>query len=271
MDNGSLYPALQRLLQRGWLSAQWKVSPNGRRAKYYRLTPARPQTTGGRKFQVAAVRGSHEPRAESGGVTCGNGGADSAPGPRDGPAWLTILPKNSRATWKCKGRTRSPEQARREFGNVTLIAERARDAWGFPTFESLWKDVRYGLRAMRRAPAFSLVVILTFALGVGVNTAIFSVVTPGFAQASALSRVRPAGAFRRRHRPRRGHQRHLGQLPELAIGQPHLRGNGRVPVHRPDAHRSRRTANHYGPHGHRALLCPARHAPAARPPLRRRR
>jgi PadR family transcriptional regulator, regulatory protein PadR len=39
VDNGSLYPALQRLMQRGWLAAQWKVSPNGRRAKYYRLTP----------------------------------------------------------------------------------------------------------------------------------------------------------------------------------------------------------------------------------------
>ncbi len=47
VDNGSLYPALQRLLQRDWLSAQWKMSPNGRRAKYYRLTPL------GRKQLVA--------------------------------------------------------------------------------------------------------------------------------------------------------------------------------------------------------------------------
>ena len=39
VDNGSLYPALQRLLQRKWLGAQWKVSPNGRRARYYKLTP----------------------------------------------------------------------------------------------------------------------------------------------------------------------------------------------------------------------------------------
>jgi PadR family transcriptional regulator, regulatory protein PadR len=39
VDNGSLYPALQRLLQRHWIAAQWKTSPNGRRAKYYRLTP----------------------------------------------------------------------------------------------------------------------------------------------------------------------------------------------------------------------------------------
>lgn len=39
VDNGSLYPALQRLLQRGWATAQWKMSPNARRARYYRLTP----------------------------------------------------------------------------------------------------------------------------------------------------------------------------------------------------------------------------------------
>jgi PadR family transcriptional regulator PadR len=39
VDNGSLYPALQRLLQRDWITAQWKTSPNSRRAKYYRLTP----------------------------------------------------------------------------------------------------------------------------------------------------------------------------------------------------------------------------------------
>jgi transcriptional regulator len=48
VDNGSLYPALQRLLQRGWVTAEWKTSPNGRRARYYRLT------TAGRK-QVAAA------------------------------------------------------------------------------------------------------------------------------------------------------------------------------------------------------------------------
>ena len=49
VDNGSLYPALQRLLQYGWIGAQWKTSPNARRAKYYRLTPA------GRKQLVVAT------------------------------------------------------------------------------------------------------------------------------------------------------------------------------------------------------------------------
>jgi transcriptional regulator len=49
VDNGSLYPALQRLLQRKWIAAQWKTSPNSRRARYYSLTPA------GRKQLAAAT------------------------------------------------------------------------------------------------------------------------------------------------------------------------------------------------------------------------
>ena len=38
VDNGTLYPALQRLLQRKWVQARWETTPNGRRARYYRLT-----------------------------------------------------------------------------------------------------------------------------------------------------------------------------------------------------------------------------------------
>jgi PadR family transcriptional regulator len=49
VDNGSLYPAVQRLVQRKWIVAQWKTSPNSRRAKYYRLTPL------GRKQLTAAT------------------------------------------------------------------------------------------------------------------------------------------------------------------------------------------------------------------------
>ncbi|HUB84022.1 MAG TPA: ABC transporter permease [Bryobacteraceae bacterium] len=83
-------------------------------------------------------------------------------------------------TEACARRGMPPEAAlaaaRRRFGNATMVTERAREAWTFAAFETFLKDVRYGFRAMRRSPAFSLVVTLTFALGVGVNTAIFSVV-----------------------------------------------------------------------------------------------
>jgi putative ABC transport system permease protein len=54
--------------------------------------------------------------------------------------------------------------------------EQAHESWQFPTLETFIRDVRYGLRAIRRSPGFSLILVLTLALGIGANTAIFSVV-----------------------------------------------------------------------------------------------
>ncbi len=66
--------------------------------------------------------------------------------------------------------------ARREFGNVTLIEQRSREIWQWPTLESLWADTKYSLRRMRRAPLFTAVALITLAVAVGANTVIFSVV-----------------------------------------------------------------------------------------------
>jgi len=66
--------------------------------------------------------------------------------------------------------------ARREFGNAAIVRERSYQSWQFPTFESLAQDIRYAMRGIVRAPVFSLIVILTLAVGIGANTAIFSAV-----------------------------------------------------------------------------------------------
>ena len=73
-----------------------------------------------------------------------------------------------------------PEEARRrvriEFGGAAAIKEECRDVWSLQTLETAWKDVVYGLRVLRSAPLFTLTAILALALGVGANSAMFSVI-----------------------------------------------------------------------------------------------
>jgi len=70
--------------------------------------------------------------------------------------------------------------ARRAFGNRTLLEERSREVWQWPTLESIGADVRFALRQFRRSPGFALAAIVTLALAIGANAVVFAVLNGFF-------------------------------------------------------------------------------------------
>ena len=73
-------------------------------------------------------------------------------------------------------RKQAEQAARRELGNVALVQQRSREQWQWRALESLLSDLKFTLRRIRKSPGFALTVLLTLAIGIGANTAVFSVV-----------------------------------------------------------------------------------------------
>ena len=127
-----------------------------------------------------------------------------------------------------------PGEARRQailrFGGPVQIKEQQHENRGLPFVETTLQDIRYGVRALRKSPAYSLVAIATLAIGIGAGTAVFSVVgavlmrplpLPGAGRAGADLRDQPAAALDAQHR-------RAGQLRRLAHAEQELHRHRRL-------------------------------------------
>jgi len=151
----------------------------------------------------------------------------------------------------------SQEEARHraqiDFGNANLAAERSRERWGFVQLEDIRRDIAYGVRQFVRNPGFTAIVVLTLALGIGANSAIFSVVNAFLLKSLPVNHpeelvkigIQPSGEFdQNAYEFLRDHQKTLAGLiawdDGLCLGHyqsrptncpqivPHLLGNHEV-------------------------------------------
>jgi PadR family transcriptional regulator PadR len=187
VEEGSLYPALQRMLMKGWLTAEWGKTAENRRARYYRLTKAS-------KKQLSEQLKRYERISQAIARDCSTRLRGRRMSARELWRRLRFLCRRNRMTEECGFTPNSVRidylnrvlilerpfyTAQRLVGSKLLIEEWSREMWGWMSLERVLQDLRFAVRMLRKhTTMFSMVAIATFALGAGANALMFkSIIT----------------------------------------------------------------------------------------------